>query len=414
VTADPFQAADRLMPIDEAMAILAARIRPVDGLETLALPAALGRVLAQPLLARMSVPPHDNSAVDGYAVRTADSKGGKALPIGGRVAAGHPLGRAIRAGEAIRIFTGAPMPEGADAVAMQEDCNVAGETVTLPADLAPGDNRRKAGEDIEAGRQALPAGRRLKPADLALAASVGHDRLAVRRALRVAVFSTGDEIREAGRPLDPGCIYDANRHALMAQLADLGLGCRVTDLGILPDRLDAIQNALAQAAADHDLLVTSGGVSLGEEDHVKAAVQALGRLHFWRLAIKPGRPVALGQVGATPFVGLPGNPVAAMVTFALIARPLLLLLSGCPDITPLRYRAKAAFAFSKKPGRREFQRIRLAEEGGDLVAHRFAADGSGILSSMVASNALLDMAEGDTQIKEGDWVSVLPFAEVMR
>ncbi len=404
------------LTVDQALALLASRVSPVDGIERLSLAQAAGRVLAQDVAAKISVPPHDNSAVDGYAAYFDDLKAGETtrLAVGGRVAAGHPLDRPAARGEAVRIFTGAPVPAGLDVIFMQENCKTEeeGGVVFLPPGLKRGANLRKAGEDAKAGAVVFTAGRRLGPQDLALSAAVGHDALAVRRRLKAAIFSTGDEIRDAGQRLEPGCVYDSNRYALMALLGALGI--EVSDLGILPDDLAAIRSALDKAAQGHDLILTSGGVSLGEEDHVKAAVQALGGLHFWRLAVKPGRPVALGQVSGTPFVGLPGNPVAAIVMFALIARPLALLLMGASDIKPRRWPVKAGFDFTKAKGRREYQRVRLVEEQGDLIAHRFAADGSGILSSLVLSDALLDMAEDETDIKKGGIVHVLPFSEVLR
>ncbi len=274
--------------------------------------------------------PDDNSAVDGYALRFEDLASGAEtrLRIAGRAAAGHPFDGAIRSGEAVRIFTGAPMPAGCDTVMMQEDCVAEGEYVRLRPGLKRGANRRRAGEDVRAGNIVLRQGMRLRPQDLGLAASVGRARLRVRLPLRAAVFSTGDELCEPGAPRRPGAIFDANRPVMIGLLD--ALGCRVSDLGILRDDLAAIRAALASAAGEHDLIVTSGGMSVGEEDHVKAAVRSLGDLHFWQLAIKPGRPIGLGQVRGVPFVGLPGNPVAMMVTFLRIARPMILRLVGLP------------------------------------------------------------------------------------
>ncbi|MCB2099940.1 MAG: molybdopterin molybdotransferase MoeA, partial [Rhodobacterales bacterium] len=276
-----------------------------------------------------------------------------------------------------------------------------------------GANRRFRAEDVAEGSVILAAGTRLRPQEIGLAASIGRATLAVRRPLRVAVFSTGDEVRDPSGEAPEGCIFDANRFTVMGLLADMG--CAITDLGILPDRLDAIRDALDGAAGGHDLLITSGGVSLGEEDHVKAAVEALGSLHFWRLAIKPGRPIALGQVGDTAFVGLPGNPVAAMVTFMRIARPLVLLLAGRTDIAPPFYTVPTAFAFNKKPGRREWLRARLAPGAdGRPVVHRHPAGGSGVLSSMVESDGLVELSEDQGPFEAGTPVAFLPFNEVTR
>ena len=299
----------------------------------------------------MNLPPHANSAVDGYAVAHADLLPDREtdLPVGGRAAAGHRLDRALHRGEAIRIFTGAPMPEGADTVLMQEDCVAADGRVRLKPGIRKGANRRHAGEDVALGETALAAGRRLGPADLGLAAALGHHELPVFRRLRVALLSTGDEVREPGMTLPPGAIYDANRFMLKALLESLG--CVVTDFGIRPDREAALADTLAAASAEHDLIVTSGGVSTGEEDHVKGAIERVGTLHFWRLAIKPGRPVALGQVGRVPLIGLPGNPVAVVVTFAVLARPLILKLAGSQAVGAAGCsRCAPASPIAKNPG----------------------------------------------------------------
>ncbi|HYH23595.1 MAG TPA: gephyrin-like molybdotransferase Glp [Azospirillum sp.] len=415
---DCFAFGGDLMPVDAALAALRGRLHAVTEAATVPLAQALGRVLAEDVVAPFDVPPHANSAVDGYAVFFDDLTPGAdtVLPVTARVAAGQTLGRPGARGEAVRIFTGAPMPAGFDTVLMQEDCRAEGEpgrggAVTIPAGIKRGANRREAGEDVTAGAVILAAGRRLRPEDIGLAASVGRRELAVRRPLRAAVFSTGDEVREPGAPLPQGCIYDANRFSLMAALAQLG--CAVTDLGILPDRRDAIRDALAEAAAAHDVLVTSGGVSTGEEDHVKAAVEAQGSLHFWRLAIKPGRPVALGQVRGTAFIGLPGNPVAVMVTFLRVARPLLLRLMGAEEKAPPLFPVRAGFAYKKKAGRREYVRAQLARgEDGTLTALKHPRDGAGILSSMVESDGLVELPEDLTRLEPGAVVDFLPFSEV--
>jgi molybdopterin molybdotransferase len=404
---------DKLMPVSEAMAILDARIARVVEAETVPLTEALGRVLAEDLVSDRNVPPHDNAALDGFAVHFDDLTPGAEtrLPVTGRAAAGHPLGRAAKRGEAIRIFTGAPMPAGPDTVYMEEDCRIEDGKVVLPAGIKRGANRRFAGEDIKDGSVIIPRGRSLRAQEVGLAASIGRSKLSVWRRLRVAVFSTGDEVRDPGGTAPEGCIFDANRFSVMALLR--GLGCAVTDLGILPDNFEAIRAALAGAAAGHDLLITSGGMSRGEEDHVKAAVEALGRLHFWRLAMKPGRPVALGQVAGTAFVGLPGNPVAVMVTFMCVARHVILRLSGRSDVDAPTYRVRAAFSYKKKKGRREWLRARLIRAAdGSWEARRFPREGAGILTSMVESDGLVDLGEDQGPVGEGAMVDFLPFSGV--
>jgi len=409
---DCFAFGGALLGVDAALALIAARVAPVVGDEVVVLSAAAGRILARDVVAAIDVPPHANSAVDGFAVIHADLATDREtmMPVTGRAAAGHPLGRPAARGEAIRIFTGAPMPEDADTVMMQEDCVVEAGRVRLKPGIKKGANRRHAGEDVAAGSVALPAGHRLKPADLGLAAALGNDRLAVFRPLRAALLSTGDEVCEPGRPLPPGMIYDANRVMLAALLR--AQGCLVSDLGICPDRAAALADTLAAAAAEHDLIVTSGGVSTGEEDHVRAAIEKLGRLDFWRLAIKPGRPVALGQIKGVPLIGLPGNPVAAALTFAILARPLILRLAGATVMPPLTFRVQSGFAWKKRPGRREYLRATLAREGGAIIARKYPKDGAGILSSIVRSDGFVVLDESLSELAIGGMVDFLPFSEV--
>jgi len=410
---DCFAMGSELMPLAEALDVLAERIAPVADLETVPIRACHGRVLAADVVADRDVPPHDNVAVDGYAVFYDDlnTETPTRLPVKGRIAAGHPLDRPAQRGEALRVFTGAPMPAGPDTVFMEEDCTEDDGVVTLPPGIKRGANRRFRGEDVKAGSTIIAAGRRLRAQEVGLAASVGCEHLIVRRSLRAALFSTGDEIRDPGDPIPVGCVYDANRYAIMALLD--GLGCDVTDLGILPDVADTIRDTLAEAAANHDLLITSGGMSLGEEDHVVVAVEALGRLDFWRLAIKPGRPVAMGQVRGRAFVGLPGNPVAATVTFMIVARPVILRLAGRTDVEPQGFEVRAGFTMKKKLGRREFVRARLATgDDGAPVAHRYAESGAGILTSMVESDGLVELPEDQGPLDEGVKVRFLPFSEV--
>ena len=410
---DCFAFGGTLLGVDAALALIAERVVPVVGEEIAPLAEASGRILAHDLVADMDVPPHANSAVDGYAIAHADLSIDRdtVLPVTGRAAAGHPLGRASERGEAIRIFTGAAMPTGADTVMMQEDCTLADGKVTLKAGIKKGANRRHAGEDVAKGTVALAAGRRLRPADLGLAAALGQDRLVVRERLRVALLSTGDEVREPGTMLPSGAIYDANRVMLASLLK--GLGCQVSDLGIRPDREAALTDTLATAAAAHDLIVTSGGVSTGEEDHVRAAIERSGRIDFWRLAIKPGRPVALGQVKGVPLIGLPGNPVAAALTFAILGRPLILRLAGAADAAPALFRVRAEFAYKKRPGRREYVRACLVRDGDVIAARKYPKDGAGILSSIVGSDGFVIIDEAADGLQPGAMVDFLPYAEII-
>ncbi|MGC2202422.1 MAG: gephyrin-like molybdotransferase Glp [Stellaceae bacterium] len=410
---DCFAFGGSLLTVGEALARIEERVASVVEAETVPLRSACGRVLARDIVAPINLPPHANSAVDGYAFAHADLDPEREtlLPVAGRAAAGHPLGRPARRGEAIRIFTGAPMPEGADTVMMQEDCRIEDAGVRLKPGIKKGANRRHAGEDVAEGAIALTAGRQLSPADLGLAAALGYCELPVSRALRVALLSTGDEVRDPGASLPPGAIYDANRFMLSALLANMG--CLVTDLGIRPDREAALADTLAAACAEHDLIVTSGGVSTGDEDHVKAAIERLGSLHFWRLAIKPGRPVALGQIGGVPLVGLPGNPVAVIVTFVVLARPLILKLGGGAASPPRLFPVLAGFGYRKKPGRREYLRASLSRDGDKLVAAKYPKDGAGILSSIVQSEGLVVLDEATSELKAGATVDFLPFSGVV-
>lgn len=418
---DCFAHQDTLLRTKDALAALTERLQPITEREDVPLKAALGRVLAEDVIAKSDAPPNNNSAVDGYAVYfdDLDPLSETRLPVGGRAAAGHPLDRPARRGEAIRIFTGAPMPDGdmdgPDTVMMQEDCHIEDNLVTIAPGVTRGANHRRRGENVQAGQSILALGLRLRAQDIGLAASIGHATLPVYRLLKVAIFSTGDEVYDPARnvaQIPNGSIYDANRYCLMALLQ--GLGCKVADLGILPDQAEIIRAALEPAAATHDLIVTSGGMSVGEEDHVRTTVEALGKLHFWRLAIKPGRPVAMGQIGATPLFGLPGNPVAMMVTFLYLARPAILRLAGANKLEPHRYLVRAGFDHRKKADRREFVRVGLNRNvDGEWTTVKFPRDGAGILDSMVAADGLVELPEDLTQLRRGMMVEFLPFTEVM-
>ena len=411
---DCFAFGGSLLPIEEAARLMAEHVPPVSETETVPLVDTLGRVVARDVVAPIPLPPFDNSAVDGYAVRQTDiAKDGETrLKLSGRVQAG---GRAatVGPGEAVRIFTGAPMPEGADTVYMQEDCRVEGDEVVLPPGLKPGANRRLTGEDLQQGSIALPAGRRLGPQDVALAAALGLTQLEVRRRPRVAIFSTGDEIVEPGQPLAATSLYDANRFLLIALLRELG--AEAHDLGILKDDPEALAPAIAAAAEGHDLILTSGGVSSGEADHVKAAVEKAGKLVFWRLAIKPGRPVAMGVVRGTAFAGLPGNPVAVYVTFVHVLRPLLLRLAGASvtPVTPLPVRA--AFHYRKKKGRREYIRVGLRYAAdGQIEAVKHPQEGAGVLTSLTETDGLAELSEDRIEVEPGSTVGFLSYAALVR
>ena len=410
---DCFAFGGALLSVDAAEALVAERVPPLAGEETVPLAAALGRVLARDLVAPLPLPPFFNAAVDGYAFRHADlhGDGETRLALSGRLAAGQAAaGGDLAPVSAARIFTGAPMPPGADTVLMQEDARLEPGAVLVPPGLKPGANARPAGEDVAAGAQALPAGRRLRAPEIGLAAALGLAAMPVRRRVRVGVFSTGDELASPGGPLRPAQTYDSNRFTLLALLA--GLPVEAADLGILPDRPDAVAAALRDAAEAQDMLLTSGGVSTGEEDHVRDAIERGGRLVFWRLAVKPGRPAAMGVVGGVPIVGLPGNPVAAVVTFLHLARPLLLRLAGAvPEALP-RFAARADFAYRKKLGRREYVRVRLGPGSPLPAAAKFAREGAGLLSSLTESDAFAELPEEVTAVAPGDIVRVLPFAAV--
>ena len=416
LTDDCFAFSGPLLPIAEMERLIAERVVPVAEMEEVALRDAVGRVLAAEVIAPTDVPPFDNSAVDGYAVRSEDigTDGETRLAIADSVAAGHAPGRALARGQATRIFTGAPMPAGADTVFMQEDTRVEDGVVIVPPGLDPGANRRLAGEDVRAGAVILPAGRRLRAAHVALCAAVGLTKLTVRRRVRVAMFSTGDEIIEPGAARSGAAVYDSNRYLLSGLLA--GLGAEVTDLGILADRPDSLARAIADAAARHDLVLTSGGVSTGEADHVRAAVEEIGRIVFWRLGIKPGRPVAMGVIPArsgagAAFVGLPGNPVAVFVTFVRVVRPLLLRLAGALPEPLVGLPVRAAFGYRKKKGRREYVCVALrAGPNGAMEAVKFARDGAGILTSLTETDGLVELSEDATTIDPGAIVSFLSYA----
>jgi molybdopterin molybdotransferase len=396
-----------MLSVDEALEVLLADARAVDGVEQVSTLDATGRVLAADQRSEIDVPPLDNTSMDGYAVRVSDCVEGARLRIAQRIAAGD-VGNALEAGTAARIFTGAPIPQGADAVVMQEVCTVEGDTVSVNEPPRAGQWIRRVGEDIRAGSTILHRGRKLLPQDIGLAASVGLASLPVYRRLKVAVFFTGNELVMPGEALPKGSIYNSNRYTLTGLLQTLG--CEIVDLGIVPDTLAATREAFRKAAAGNDLIITSGGMSVGEEDHVKSAVEAEGKLDMWRIAMKPGKPLAFGHVGDAAFIGLPGNPVSTLVTFMIFVRPFILKQQGATVVAPRTYSMRADFAWPQPDVRREFLRARISSAGG---LELFPNQSSAVLTSAVWGDGLIDVAPRKP-IAQGQTVRFLPFAELLQ
>ncbi len=397
-----------LLSFEQAQEQMLAQVNPIKTVEHVSTLKALSRVLAQPLDACINVPGHDNSAMDGYAVRVEDlTAEGLVLPVSQRIPAGS-VGEALQPGTVARIFTGAPLPSGANAVVMQERCQqVAENRVQINYVPKARENIRKAGEDIALGSRVVLAGERLGPAHLGLAASIGHAQLPVFAKMRVALFSTGSELAMPGEPLPPGGIYNSNRFMLHSLLE--GLGCIVTDLGRIPDALDATRAALRQVSTGHDLILTSGGVSVGEEDHVRPAVEAEGALSMWKIAIKPGKPLAMGRVGEAAFIGLPGNPVAAWVTFLMLVRPFILRTQGVQNLTLAQMSLPAAFEWPKPDFRREFLRAQINSAGQVDI---YPNQGSAVLSGAAWSHGFVDIMPNQI-IEPGQMVRYLPYAGLL-
>lgn len=400
---------------DEAVALLKSRVSVLAGRETVTLENAMGRVLAGNVRAERPIPLHTNSAVDGYAFAFAayDASKGASFDVTGRAAAGHPLTGPVAADSAIRILTGAMVPEALDTVVMQEDVRreeTSGkQRIIVPPALKRGANVRSAGEDVREGEVVLDQGHTIRPQDLAALASAGIGRVDVHRPLNVGVFSTGDEVVRPGVPLQPGQVYDANAPMLAALIATTG--ARATDLGVMADDADLVRARLKEAAGRFDVLVTSGGASRGEEDHVVRTLDEIGRRHLWQIAIKPGRPMSFGQIGDTIFIGLPGNPVAVFVCFLLYAWPMLVALSGAPWPEPRRLKLKSAFAVpGKKTGRREYWRAMLRDGPDGLRVDKFARDGSGLITSLRVADGLIEADESLGAVKVGDEVTFIPLA----
>ena len=404
----------RMLSVDEALKFLLDAVRPITSQEVVPTLSANGRVLAASQSSQIDVPPMDNTQMDGYAVRAADCvNGGARLHVAQRIPAGT-VGQPLITGTAARIFTGALIPSGADAVVMQEQCSLDGNDVVVAHRPVSGEWIRRRGEDIQAGSLILAAGTRLRAQELGLAASVGLAQLPVTRNVKVAVFFTGDELAMPGDALKPGAIYNSNRFLLRGLLENLG--CSITDYGIVPDTLAATRETLRSAAQQHDLIITSGGVSVGEEDHIKPAVEAEGRLNMWQIAVKPGKPLAFGEIDRADnssstayFLGLPGNPVSSFVTFLLFVRPFILRLQGTDKVTPLSYMMRANFSWTKPDRRNEFLRARIGPDGG---LELFANQGSGVLTSTVWGDGLIDNPAGHA-IAPGDLVRFIPFSELL-
>jgi len=396
---------------DEAVALILQRLSPVAEPEPVATHRALGRILTEDIVAPRDVPAFANAAVDGYAVAHASLIAGETrLPVVMRVTAGHAPTVPLAIGEAARIFTGAAMPHGADTCIMQEDVSVEGTDAVIPPGVKKGANSRKGGEDVKSGDTVAAAGTRLRPQELAAIASTGRDSIACARRLRVALISTGDEVVRPGNPLASSQVYDSN-HALLTGLM-AAAGVESIDCGILPDNREAVRHAVAKAAQEADVILTTGGASRGEADFIVETIQEMGSLHAWQIAVKPGRPLAMGQVGDTVFFGLPGNPVAAFITVLLYVQPMFARLQDAHWRPPRRFQVPAGFAIPKKKAdRREFWRGWLEEREGRQVALKFARDGSGLITGLTRAEGLIEVTEEVTQVEPGDMVSFIPFGE---
>ncbi|MFZ9406965.1 MAG: gephyrin-like molybdotransferase Glp [Burkholderiaceae bacterium] len=404
----------RAVPVETAREAIARFIQPIDCIEQVSLRSSFGRILARDLLSPIDVPAHDNSAMDGWAVRHADlsSTGTSRLRIAGEAFAGKPFEGRPAPGEAIRIMTGAVMPQGCDTVVPQELTRTESESVLVPSGQVAGQHRRLRGEDLAQGRPALMAGRLIAAADLGLIASLGLAEVPVYRRLRVAFFSTGDELRSIGEPLDAGCVYDSNRYTLWGLLTSLGID--LIDMGVVPDSREALEAAMCSASAHADAVISSGGVSVGEADFTREVMNQLGEVAFWTIAMRPGRPMAFGRVGSAAYFGLPGNPVAVMITFLFFVRDALIRLSGASPRPTLPLQVRCAEDLRKRPGRTEYQRAVVSQApDGQWEARTTGSQGSGVLRSMSEANALIVLEHDRGDIRKGERVSALPFSGLL-
>ncbi|MCK4743178.1 MAG: molybdopterin molybdotransferase MoeA [Sulfuriflexus sp.] len=402
---------EKMLTTDEAIQFLLERSKVTEQVETIKILDALDRVLAQSITSTLNVPPLDNSAMDGYVTRFSDlnSDGETTLAISQRIAAGY-VGDKLEEGTAARIFTGAPVPEGADTIIMQEQCQQQDDTVVISGKINKGDHIRRAGEDIVQGSEVMSIGQKLRPQDMGLIASVGIDEIKVFKNITVAIFSTGDELLMPGEAVRPGKIYNSNRYTLTGMLQKVG--CDIIDLGCIPDDLDATVTAMEKAAEQADLIMTTGGVSVGEEDYIKIAIDKLGSIEMWRVAMKPGKPVAFGEVSKTPFIGLPGNPVSVFVTFCLFARPVIRTMQGCSEVLPRKMQVTSGFDWARKGPRREFVRGQLVmDEQGQQRAQTYSSQSSGVLTSTTWAQGLIEIPE-NTSFEKGAVINWLDFSEL--
>jgi len=415
MTDDCFALDHRLLTLPDAFSLIAERVAPVTGRETLKLADCAGRVLAEPLTASVTQPPFDNSAMDGFAIRLSDvESGSRRLKVAARIAAGHPGDSTPPPGSAVEIFTGAPLPDGFDTVVMVEDCTRDGEFILLPDKIRPHAHVRRAGIDFKKGDVLLSPGRRLRPQDIGIAAATGATELSVRKRLKIGLFSTGDELVGPGGTLAAGQIFDSNRPMLKAALQAMGFA--VTDLGHLPDNKDALTTAFALAALDQDALVSTGGVSVGGEDHVRAAIEQLGQIFFWKLALKPGKPLALGHIGDATFIGLPGNPVSSLISLLVIGRTVLHRLAGATEdaALPAGVTVPAGAGLGVPGNRINFIRGRLESRNGELAALPYFSQDSSLISSLTGSSGLIELAAGVEAVEAGAPVLFRPYESMMR